>query len=296
MQLVIENAEEEIRERVEEMEAHPMAWRAIHCLWPEAPKYQLQELCGKLRETLGDEDSYIFRWGKSDIFIIAKGTRIEPLEKARLDTEKHCRECQHIDKDEPYKTVAYDLSISWDEFRDFFSFREREIAKEEEVSHESIQRDMKEEEIKLINMDFSEKKVELQRRAMRPGVTILAVDADNGTLELLDGICKGYKVIRAHNGEEALVRYFDEAPDIVIMDTQLPILDGWEVVKHIFKYDNNAFVIMVTAKTDASDVQRAIASGVNGIVKKPFNQGKIAQYLARFTSKAPMHKRVLDEC
>lgn len=297
MQLVIENAEEEIREHIEEIEKHPMAWRAIHCLWPGAPKYQLEELTNKLRNTLGDYDSYLFRWGPRDIFIISKGTRLEPLEEARLDVEKHSRICQKIPEDMSYETVSYDLSIAWNEFRDFFTFREKEIAKEEggEVEEpQSIQRDLKEEEIKLIHMDFSEKKVELQRRTMRPGVTILAVDADNGTLELIDSICKGYKVLRAHNGEEALERYFDEAPDIVIMDTQLPIIDGWEVVKYIYEYDDNAFVIMVTANTDVADVQRAINSGVKGIVKKPFNQAKIMQYLSRFTDNAPMHKRVED--
>ncbi|MFT7144388.1 MAG: two-component system chemotaxis response regulator CheY [Alphaproteobacteria bacterium] len=298
MQLVIENAEEEIRERIEEVEIHPMAWRAIHCLWPDAPKYQLEELTAKLRTMLGDYDSYLFRWGVRDIFIISKGTRLEPLEKARAMVQSFSRECQNIPEEEPYETISYDLSIAWEEFRDFFSFREKEIAREVEGEVEepqSIQRDMKEDEIKLIHMDFSDKKVELQRRAMRPGITVLAVDADNGTLELIDSICKGYKVLRAHNGEEALERYFDEAPDIVIMDTMLPIIDGWEVVKYIYEFDASAFVIMVTAKTDEKDVQRAITSGVKGIVKKPFNKAKIMQYLARFTANAPMHKRAQDE-
>lgn len=293
MQLVIENAEEEIKERIAEIDTYPMAWRSIHCLWPDAPKYKLDELTAMLTPLLGDYDSYLFSWGLRDIFIISKGTRLEPLEDARKIVENFCRECQGISADEKYEALSYDLSVAHSEFTDFFSFREKEIAQEEES--QSIQRDIKEDEIKLIHMDFSEKQIEIQRRAMRPGVTILAVDADNGTLELLDSICKGFKVIRARNGEEALERYFDDAPDIVIMDTQLPIIDGWEVVKYIYQYDSNAFVIMVTAKTDIADVQRAISSGVKGVVKKPFNQAKISQYLARFTDNAPRHKRPQTE-
>lgn len=292
MELVIENAEEEIRGLVEDMEKLPIAWRSIHCLWPQASKFQLEDLTIKLRPILGDDDSYLFQWGKEDIFIISKGTRREPLEKARDVIESFVREMKRIPEDEECKVTAYDLSIDWQEFREFFEFREKEIAKEvEEVSHESIRREEKD-EIRLIKMDFSEKKVELQRRSMRPGVTILAVDDDTNTLSLIDGICKGYKVLRAQNGEEALEKYFDEAPDIVIMDTELSIIDGWEVVKHIYENDDKAFVIMVTANTDQAEVQRAIQFGVKGIVKKPFSQGKIEQYLERFSNNAPMHKRV----
>lgn len=293
MELVTENAEEEIRNLVEDMEKFPVAWRSIHCLWPDAAKYQLDDLSVKLSPILGDDDSYIFQWGKEDIFIISKGTRKEPLEQARQTVCEFAKEMQKIPKDNDFKTLAYDLSIHWDEFRDFFEFREKEIAKkvEPEEVHQSIRREEKD-DVKLIKMDFSEKKVELQRRAMRPGITILAVDADVNTLSLIDSVCKGYKVIRADNGEEALEKYFDAAPDIVIMDTQLPIIDGWEVVKYIYEYDEKAFVIMVTANTDQAEVQRAIQFGVKGIVKKPFSQGKISQYLERFNSKAPIHKRV----
>lgn len=295
MELVIDNAEEEIRTLVEEMEKFPIAWRAIHCLWSNAPKYQLQDLSNDLASELGDEDSYLFQWGAEDIFIISKGTRKEPLEEARKKVEGFVRKKKNIPVDEEYQTSSYDLSIGWDGFREFFEFREKEITKkeqgQEEEMHQSIRREEKEDEIKLVKMDFSEKKVELQRRTMRPGIVVLAVDEDNNTLSLIDSICKGYKVIRAHNGEEALDKYFNEAPDIVIMDTQLPVIDGWEVVKYIYEYDGNAFVIMVTANTDQSEVQRAIHFGVKGIVKKPFSKGKIEQYLERFSEKAPIHKR-----
>lgn len=292
MKLVIENAEEEIRNLVEDMEKLPIAWRSIHCLWPQAAKYQLEDLAIKLRPILGDYDSYLFQWGKEDIFIISKGTRREPLEEARSLVESFVRDIRKISDDEFYKVTAYDLSIDWQEFREFFEFREKQISKEvEDVQHESIRREEKN-NVKLIKMDFSEKKVELQRRSMRPGVTILAVDDDTSTLSLIDGICKGYKVLRAQNGEEALEKYFDEAPDIVIMDTELSIIDGWEVVKHIYENDDKAFVIMVTANTDQAEVKRAIQFGVKGIVKKPFSQGKIEQYLERFSNNAPMHKRV----
>lgn len=218
MKLVIENAEEEIRKLVEEMENFPIAWRAIHCLWADAAKYQLQDLSNKLLPILGEEDSYIFRWGEEDIFIIAKGLRKEPLAEARLMVESFIRQIKVIPKWDEYDVSAYDLSIGWEEFRNFFEFREKEIAKKEEL-HKSIRREEQECEVKLIKMDFSEKKIELQRRAMRPGVTVLAVDSDPNILNMIDGICKGYKVLRAQDGEEALEKYFSEAPDIIIMDT-----------------------------------------------------------------------------
>ena len=109
MELVIENAEEEIRGLVEDMEKLPIAWRSIHCLWPQASKFQLEDLTIKLRPILGDDDSYLFQWGKEDIFIISKGTRREPLEEARQVVESFVREMKRIPDDEVCNVKAYDL-------------------------------------------------------------------------------------------------------------------------------------------------------------------------------------------
>lgn len=63
-------------------------------------------------------------------------------------------------------------------------------------------------------------------------------------------------------------------------------------MQYIYEYDDKAFVIMVTANTDEDEVQRAIQLGIKGVVKKPFSQAKIEQYLERFSAIAPLHKRI----
>ncbi len=295
MELVLEEVESQIQQLVKKVSDYPVAWRAIHCLWTGAPQSALEELVSGADPILDSDESYLFQWGGDDIFILVKGTRKEPLEKARHFIENFARKKMRLRDDVPYDVKSYDLSIAWDEFKEFFKKRQQEILhqnKEPEVIHQSIRREEKEDVIRLIKSKAKEKKAALKKRIKRPGVTILAVDEDANTLSLIDGICKGYRVLRAASGEEALEKYFDEAPDIVIMDTHLPVIDGWEVVKNIYEMDDKAFVIMVTAHADQVAVQKAVQFGVKGFVKKPFSQAKVEQYLERFGQSAPVHKRV----
>ena len=84
---------------------------------------------------------------------------------------------------------------------------------------------------------------------------------------------EGYEVFDVANGEEALTVIARMQPDLVLVDIQMPILDGYEVLKNL--RDDIRFrdlpVAAVTAQAMASDRQRALSNGFNAYVTKPIN-------------------------
>src|SRR5437870_13492373 len=81
----------------------------------------------------------------------------------------------------------------------------------------------------------------------------------------------GYDVIQAANGVEALQRAVDEAPDIILMDLSLPVMDGWEATRRL-KADSRTATIPVVALTGhalAGISEGAKKAGCDAFVTKP---------------------------
>jgi DNA-binding NarL/FixJ family response regulator len=73
---------------------------------------------------------------------------------------------------------------------------------------------------------------------------------------------------QAHNGEKAVELATAEKPDVVVMDIQMPKLDGVEAAKRIKKKRKSAQVLMLTGSNSSADVARAREAGVAGYVTK----------------------------
>jgi two-component system, cell cycle response regulator DivK len=79
-------------------------------------------------------------------------------------------------------------------------------------------------------------------------------------------------VVTASDGSEALDKaLLEEMPDLVLMDLDLPILDGWTLTRAIKSYSHTADIpiIAVTAHLSRKDHARAIAAGCRDVVTKP---------------------------
>ena len=95
----------------------------------------------------------------------------------------------------------------------------------------------------------------------------------------------GYEIIQAENGEEALAAAARERPDLILMDIQLPVLDGYEATRRI-KADpalRAIPVIVVTSYALSGDENKARAAGCDAYVTKPFSPrallAKIREYV-----------------
>ncbi|HON87000.1 MAG: response regulator [Firmicutes bacterium] len=87
----------------------------------------------------------------------------------------------------------------------------------------------------------------------------------------------GYEVVEASNGEEAVKRYLQENPDLVLMDITMPVLDGIESLKQMKEHDPHAKVVMVTALGQKSMVLEAIKAGARDFIVKPFQSDKLLE-------------------
>ena len=81
------------------------------------------------------------------------------------------------------------------------------------------------------------------------------------------------KVLEAENGEEALKKIAEEKPDIVLLDIQLPVYDGYEVLHQVRKHLklDTLPVLALTAYAMPEDRTKALASGFDAYITKPID-------------------------
>ncbi|OGR08467.1 MAG: two-component system response regulator [Deltaproteobacteria bacterium RIFOXYD12_FULL_50_9] len=113
---------------------------------------------------------------------------------------------------------------------------------------------------------------------------ILCVDDEQPNLKLLENILvpRGFEVVTAANGQEALEKIKTQTVDLVLLDVMMPVMGGFEVCKKIKddQKNRNIPVIMITALTTKKNRIKGIEAGAEEFLSKPFDQ---AEVLARIT-------------
>ena len=119
---------------------------------------------------------------------------------------------------------------------------------------------------------------------MKKKPIILVVDDEKIVLELFQRILKKkeYTVLTANNDKEALELVEKEKPDLVILDLQLPGINGIEVLRRIKKIDENIEVIVITGYGTIKTVKTAMKLGAYDYITKPLD----INYLSSLIKKA----------
>jgi DNA-binding response OmpR family regulator len=121
----------------------------------------------------------------------------------------------------------------------------------------------------------------LKLRKKNAKTKILVVDDDPNIMRTIrDRLEKnGYDVITASNGRDGLEMALDEKPDVVLLDIIMPIMDGHEMLEALRRqpFGEEPSVIMFTARSQAKDISRANASGIDDYVVKPFDLGELLE-------------------
>jgi two-component system cell cycle response regulator DivK len=107
------------------------------------------------------------------------------------------------------------------------------------------------------------------------GEQILVVEDNELNMKLFRDVLvvKGYRALEATTGEEAIALATEHAPDLVLMDVQLPDLDGVEALRRLRTDERTATipVLALTAQAMQGDRERFLAEGFDGYVSKPVN-------------------------
>lgn len=102
---------------------------------------------------------------------------------------------------------------------------------------------------------------------------LIADDEVNLLLLLKDNLEEyGFEVITAANGEEALEKTSLQKPDVIILDIEMPKLNGWQVCEKIRKNAEfkNLSIIILSAYVQPEDIKKGLAIGADKYITKPF--------------------------
>ena len=97
----------------------------------------------------------------------------------------------------------------------------------------------------------------------------------------------GYEVLEAVDGSEGVAKARSERPDLVLMDIQLPVLDGYEATRQIKRHPDTAStpVIVVSSFAMKGDEEKARAAGCDAYVPKPYSPMKLLGMVREFLDK-----------
>ena len=116
---------------------------------------------------------------------------------------------------------------------------------------------------------------------MAEGAQILVVEDNEKNMKLFRDVlhASGYRTLEAATGERAVEQAFEHRPDLVLMDIQLPDIDGIEALSRLRADDRTASmpVLALTAQAMEGDRERFLAAGFDGYLSKPVD---IAEFVA----------------
>jgi CheY-like chemotaxis protein len=117
---------------------------------------------------------------------------------------------------------------------------------------------------------------------------ILLVD-DSKTVLLMQQLLladRGYELITARDGQEAVEKAKTERPDIIFLDVLMPRMDGFAACQTLRAHENTRHIpiIMVTTRGEPHSVQQGFESGCSDYMTKPFNPHELIEKLERYLS------------
>jgi two-component system, cell cycle response regulator DivK len=127
--------------------------------------------------------------------------------------------------------------------------------------------------------------------ANRPRLTIMVVEDYDDTRYLLKRVLekKGYQVLEAINGQEAIEIAQREPPDLILMDLDLPILDGIGATQYLRQQSatKRVPIVAVTAYPMSYTRVKAFAKGCDDYLSKPIDFDELEALLIRYVGRTP---------
>jgi DNA-binding NtrC family response regulator len=103
---------------------------------------------------------------------------------------------------------------------------------------------------------------------------------------------QGYDVVTAASGEEAIKQVQDESPELMLLDIQLPGMDGLQVLEKVKEIDGEIIVVMVTALGVLETAVKAMRLGAHDYINKPFNLDELSIIVKKALETRQLRKEV----
>jgi two-component system, cell cycle response regulator DivK len=118
---------------------------------------------------------------------------------------------------------------------------------------------------------------------------VLVIEDNEDNMHLMTFILQknGYAVIKAENGKKGIEQAMKEQPDFILLDIQLPDMDGLAVLKKIRQSEKTRAIkaIAVTSYAMTGDRERLVQAGCNGYIEKPIDPETIMAEINRIIGK-----------
>ncbi len=120
---------------------------------------------------------------------------------------------------------------------------------------------------------------------------ILVVDDNRDILDLVQRllVADGHEVVTARDGLDALQQEQAHTPHLIILDVNLPFIDGWELCRR-FKARRSVPVLLLTVRAEASDLERSRESGADDHIAKPFEIDAFLSRIQRLAAAGDAHR------
>jgi two-component system, cell cycle response regulator DivK len=122
-------------------------------------------------------------------------------------------------------------------------------------------------------------------------IRILYIEDNDQNFYLVNFImsAKGYAVTRGRDGREGILLATRDKPDLILLDIQLPIMDGYETARELRKIPgvNTIPIVALTSYAMAGDREKALAAGCSGYIEKPINPKTFTEQIQQFLPVGP---------
>ncbi len=279
MNIVGKQAEIRLTQTIDAVKNNPGVKR---CLWinlsalPDTSSPLLKTLVAEIGRIITNEESLLFPLYTKELAIVGNALKDEQRQKI-CDLVSRLL---NYELDENNITL-YELNKDWGVVAvkaETVLKNKRKIALQQKQKIEAQKRD------EILNINFPEDvlaKIQTIRDS-RHAVEVMVVEDDPFSRQMVsNSLRKHYNVHSVGTGKDAILTYTLKAPDVLLLDIELPDITGHQVLDKVLKMDPNAYIIMLSGNGDKENILRAMKAGAKGFVAKPFTKEKLLQYIER---------------
>jgi two-component system cell cycle response regulator DivK len=124
---------------------------------------------------------------------------------------------------------------------------------------------------------------------------VLVIEDNEQNIYLMNFLLenKGFEVIQARDGLSGIDKALETSPDLILLDIQLPEMDGYEVARRLIEAENfnKSPIVAVTSYAMVGDKEKALEAGCTGYIEKPINPDTFVTEISKYLDGPSDEKR-----